>query len=637
MKKILTKLALAFTCLALNSTLSVAQSIGSYDTTITFLSSPRAVSMYVPTTYTPTTAYNLMICLHGLGDTCRDYRNALTGSLGWNTAMPNTIFICPEAATRNSDYFFPAGNEAIIQACIDFTKNTYNIDTNEIVLQGFSLGGRAALRYALNNPNKFKGLLLNTPAIQGVKQAINGTDYPFTYTNAPQIPTYITFGETDVIYTGAIDTTYLQLVRNNGVVRYKKFPSLGHTIPPYTGMNDFLSFFNTPSHPGLDVDVVTAMSTPRSCATSITPSCIIRNTGTTTITAANLSYNAGAGASSYTWSGSLAPFEHAVVALPAITTTSGNITLSVTATTLNGSIADTVTSNNSALRPVVIQPTALTLPYTEGFDGTTYPPANWVAMPAGDVHAQWDRDSDVKRTGAASIYAFNTILIFDNSSRTDEIASPVFNLSGSSNPYLSFDVSYNYHKYTPPYLTVDSSFADTLSIMASTDCGATYTTIYKKGGAELASFAQPILNPLSIPACFTDPADSNWRTENISLSSFTTATSTLFKFSYKSALGGCINIDNMRVGEGPVKVQNTISAKATIYPNPASNHLFISTPSPLTSITITDMSGRMVSSEEQLNKTNHTLDVSTLSSGLYLLHCTLQDGSSLTEKISVTH
>ncbi|HWF44475.1 MAG TPA: hypothetical protein VG537_07530, partial [Candidatus Kapabacteria bacterium] len=41
---------------------------GSFDTTIVFMDTTRLLACYVPTTYTDTNEYRLMICLHGLGD-----------------------------------------------------------------------------------------------------------------------------------------------------------------------------------------------------------------------------------------------------------------------------------------------------------------------------------------------------------------------------------------------------------------------------------------------------------------------------------------------------------------------------------------------------------------------------------------
>jgi len=160
---------------------------GSFDTTISFLGSTRKLSCFVPTNYTAANKYRLLVCLHGLGDNSANYRNSLISGLGWSTSFPNTIFICPEAATTTSDFYSPAGGEAIVQKCIDLGMANYHIDSSDVILQGFSLGGRAALRYGLDNYKKFKGLLLNTPAIQGVKNALN--DQPLANCIPPAIET----------------------------------------------------------------------------------------------------------------------------------------------------------------------------------------------------------------------------------------------------------------------------------------------------------------------------------------------------------------------------------------------------------------------------------------------------------------
>ncbi len=359
-------------CLYLSGT-AHAQHTGSYDTTVTFTGSPRAVSMYVPPTYNPSVAYRLMVCLHGLGDTCTNYRNALTGSAAWPTNIPNTIFVFPEAANRNADYFYPSGGEAIILTSIDMARSIYNIDTNDIVLQGFSLGGRAALRYGLDHYEKFKGLLLNTPAIQGVKEAINDGVYTFNYANASHIPIYITHGADDVIYTGPIDSTYEQLILQNGVVRYYDFPGLAHTIPPIASIINFLSFFSNPASTGYDLDMVKASIPQRSCTPALPATCLVRNTGTSTIHTINLQYTVAGSPLTYIWTGSLAPFQHAVIALPTITAPTGSQVLSVSVVSLETGISDTVTANNSCSAPFQVEATGTPFPVFRPTGSSTNP------------------------------------------------------------------------------------------------------------------------------------------------------------------------------------------------------------------------------------------------------------------------
>jgi pimeloyl-ACP methyl ester carboxylesterase len=630
------QLATVLLLLCLNvSNKTVAQSTGSYDTTITFMGSPRAVSMHVPTTYSASTAYKLMICLHGLGDTCYNYRTSLVASLAWGVNMPNTIFVCPEAANRNGDFYYPAGGDAIIQASIDFARATYNIDTTDIVLQGFSLGGRAALRYGLDNYNRFKGLLLNTPAVQGVKEAINGGAYNFTYANASNIPIYITHGADDILYTAPIDSAYEQLVLNDGIVRYFDFPGVGHSIPPIAGIINFVSFFDTPAHAGFDLDVVSTTIAQRSCVPTLPATCLVRNTGESTIHTISLDYTVAGSTLSHTWTGTLAPFQHAVISLPTISSPIGNQTLNVKVASLETSVTDTVLFNNEQTVPFQIVGSGMPLPLNEGFEGT-FPPANWVQYKAGDVYSAWDIDNTVKKTGTGSMASFNTILIFDNAGRKDEMASPLLDLTSVPSPHMTFDVAYNYNHYTPPVTTIDTVFADTLLVQISTDCGDTYATVYKKGGAELATFSSPILNPLSIAASFISPAASNWRTEDINLAAYATNDKVIAKITYISALGGSINIDNVSFNNGGLAVEAISREDIRVFPNPASNYVNISGGgAQIDEVTIQDITGKMVWTNGRVKSHNITVDLEGLANGVYTARV-VSNGGVTVSKIVVS-
>jgi predicted esterase len=234
---------LAFVAVMLAGPVLNAQTTGSFNETITFMSASRTLSCYVPPSYNPAVPMKLMIGLHGLGDNSSNYRNALVNSLGFAAAVPNTILVCPDGGSDpNSDFYVPAGDEEIIQASIDFARAGYNIDTTNIILQGFSLGGRSALVYGLGHTDQFKGLLLNTPAIQGVKEAITqfASGGLYDYAQAPQIPIYITHGNTDEVYTAPIDSTYEQLARNDGKQKLVRFNG-GHTgFSQHPGFYSFL-------------------------------------------------------------------------------------------------------------------------------------------------------------------------------------------------------------------------------------------------------------------------------------------------------------------------------------------------------------------------------------------------------------
>ncbi len=616
----------AFLTLLISLTLTTAFATkkGSFDATITFNGASRGLAVYVPNNYDSTLKYRLMICLHGLGDNIDNYRNSLI-SLGWPTNIPNTIFVCPEAYNTSQDFYTPAGDDSVIQASINYAVSNYNIDQTDIILQGFSIGGRAALRYGLDHYAQFKGLFLNTPAVQGVKEALNGhpLSFSFNYANASKIPIYITHGETDIAYEGPVDTAFRQLVLNNGKAWYFEFPGLGHDIPPINKIINFIPFFNNPTTQGHNLDIQGIIVTPRSCNASVPAQVLVRSTGQETINSVTLQYSVNNTPQTYTWTGTLTPFQHALISLPTLNASSGNQNLNVSIKNLNGTIADSdsVFSSNRKSASFQYVNKGTMLPLLQTFNGPTVPPANWLEVPQGEYWTPWFIDSTVHEVGGyAAMGAFNSIFIFDNTQRREGIMTPVMDLTSTSNPGLKFDVSYNYIHYTAAVLGIDSTFADTLEVLISSDCGDTWHSLYKKGGSQLATFHDPILNPTTIATCIIVPKDTNWRIEEINLAPYAGATEAVIKFNYISDLGGSIYIDNLALSTY-LGIKETASQPAfQIYPNPASDKVNIMTgDETIARINVMDASGKTVLNLPEEMGAGGTISVNTsaLPKGLY--------------------
>lgn len=610
---------------------SAAVKTGSFNVSVPFQGGVRTLSVYVPTAYDSTQPYRLMIALHGLGDNSANYRNALVSSLGWSTHFPRTIFVCPEALTTSDDFFDGQGGEAIIDSSMRYAMSTYHIDTGNVILQGFSLGGRAALKYGLEHPSIFKGLLLNTPAIQGVKNALNMQPaYMYAYENASRVPIYVTHGQNDVFYTGPIDSMIRRLVLNDPRLTYRDVPNLGHSIPSWAAMSDVLQFFDNPARTAKDVAIYGIDQPVRSCAPQVAPKLLIQNAGSTAISTMTFDITMNGTKTSYTWNRGIQPFHHAFVDLPLLDAVSGTNTLTVTAATIDG-ITDTVTFNSSAADTFVVQKQALPLPLTEGFEGAD--PGFWTEQSAGDLVGAWSVDNTVGRNSSSSIFNFNTIFAFDNLGRSDALQSPVVDLTTAHDPVLGFDLAYNYHRYTPPYTTSDVDLADTLRISISTDCGATWTRLFDKAGPELATFAEPIINPLSIDADFVSPTDSDWRHITIDLANFASAQNATVKFEYVSALGGFISLDNISIA-GAAAVAGAASPVAlTIYPNPASDRVIVHN-TMRTQVQLVGVSGQEYYSGESSG--DLSIDTHALPNGIYILHLTTA-ANERTEKIVVRH
>ncbi len=630
MKKYFLFLMPAFVCLWTQHV--NAQKTGNFEETVLFNSENRTLACYVPQDYDSTAQYQLIIALHGLGDNAANYRNALINSLKWQDIFLNTIIVCPDGGSdQNKDFYTPDGDEAIIQKAIDFASNNYTIDPAKIVLQGFSMGGRAALKFGLENTAKFKGLILNTPAVQGIADANNNPalNFGFDYSKASEIPIFLCFGGEDLIYVDVLDLLINKLIENNAILYHEKVVSLAHQIAGSNTMNKAQSFIDEPASAGTDLDVHRIIMENYACSASLTPSILFRNTGKNILQTIEFTYGTGGNATTYTWNGALDPFEHALIQLPAVTTGSGLQTLSVTSSNVNNGETEITTLNNTAELQVFVAETALTLPYAESFEGNIDAWTNAKTYHFGE----WYVDSEVASDGSNSISNFNSIFIFYNTGYEEHIRSPKLDLSSSDAPSMSFDVAYNFTKYTPPYFTADVLFADTLIVSVSTDCGQTFTELFKKGGKELATVKEPILNPLNVQSGFFNPKSDEWRREAINLSAYKASNEAIIQFTYKSALGGNIYIDNVKFDRALGTESKAAQSNVSIFPNPANSNVFIEFGSEQ-SIQIYDALGKLVytgTAKKQLE-----LNVQNWVSGVY--HVRLQnDGAGTSHKFIVAH
>ncbi|MCF8373950.1 MAG: T9SS type A sorting domain-containing protein [Bacteroidales bacterium] len=593
-----------------------AQQTGNFATSITFMGASRTLACHVPTSYDSTYNYQLMVCLHGMGDNAINFRNALINSLGWPTVFPNTIFVCPDGGSdQNKDFYTPAGDEYIIDECISFAKQNYSIDTTRIILEGFSLGGRSAFKFGLDYYEKFLGLLLNTPAIQGLADAINDPilGMIYNYGNASKIPIYTTIGSEDVLYVYSFKKVNELLMKNDGIIKYVPVPGLGHSIPNSNYTSPSMAFFDDPTTGQHDLHIFEIDMDDRSCEVDINPGCFIRNIGSDTITSAEIEYDIDGISGTYNWSGNIGPYQHALVSLPQISVSAGIKTLELNVGLLNSNMTDSFANNNSISKEIEIATEGNEYPLFEGWEGNA---DSWIFPETGSVFA-WYTDDEVMKDGLYSIATFNTIFLFYTDGYSESFLSPVMDLTSVPAPKLSFDLAFNYHKYTPPYFTMTVFFADTLEVSVSTDCGQTFETVYYKGGADLATAAEPILNPLSIAACFFTPDSTEWRKEVIDLSAFSTNAEAIVKFTYISNMGGSIYIDNINFTANPISIVENDPQGFEMYPNPAQNILNIEIDKPgKTQIKLYDVSGREVLSTESYGQSSQ-INISGLGNGFY--------------------
>lgn len=602
-----------------------AQQTGSFNSSVTFNGAARTLANFVPLTYNAAQPHKLVIGLHGMGDNAAAYRNVLVNSLAFGTAFPNTILICPDGGNdQGRDFYQPAGDELIIEEAINFARSNYNIDTNEIILQGFSLGGRSALKYGLENAAKFKALLLNTPAIQGVKEAANEGAFTYNFTAANELPVYVTIGDNDPLYNEPVNRIIAQLAAHNGRVAYKIFTG-AHMVPGFQNY-PYSAFFNQPFSNGLDAGIYKLTVPERSCNSTIAASVLLQNTGNAGIDSVQLVYGIGNDLDTVNWQGNLAQQQSVMIPLPAYN--AGNLStdhydFQVSVTGINQHVADTFTDFNTTQQMVHVMPETLSIPFYERFSNEASL-SKWAFKNSGDFILPFEYYEE-----DAALFSLNSIFIFDNSGTREEAISPKLDLRNQGNVYLHFNVDYNYVQYTANVLA-DTVFADTLEVLISTDCGATYSSLFKKAGADLSGHSEPLMNPLSLDAIAVAKDESKYRSFTVDVSQFAGQENVSFKFSYISALGGYIYLDDVSVTNSPVSTKDVAIAQPAavqIFPNPADRSLQVTLNNGklIDAVTAYNITGQEVLNIPGSGSGAQQINVAHLPAGVYWLQ--LRSGS----------
>jgi PKD repeat protein len=266
------------------------------------------------------------------------------------------------------------------------------------------------------------------------------------------------------------------------------------------------------------------------CGLSFTPQVTLKNLGNANLTSCTVTYNLDGGANqTYNWTGSLTPNSTANITLNAFTSTSGNHIFNVSTSSPNGSSdgnpGNDALSSNFTLAVV----TGATLPFSEGFTATTFPPTNWALTNGGNA-VTWARAT----VGTAPTAGNSAMMDNFTSSTTiagdvDDLKTPALNLAGYTSASLTFDVA---------YARYNATYSDTLNVVVSTDCGQTWTTAYTKGGTTLATQADQT-------SAFNAP--TTWRNETVDLSQFVGNNAVYVAFRNKSGWGQKLYLDNVNI------------------------------------------------------------------------------------------
>ncbi|MDI1356230.1 MAG: T9SS type A sorting domain-containing protein [bacterium] len=366
------------------------------------------------------------------------------------------------------------------------------------------------------------------------------------------------------------------------------------------------------------------------CTSTAAPLITVSNSGASSISNMTIaSYVDGIAGGTTTWAGNLASGASTTILLNSITSPAGAgaHTFSYNITAMNG--VDFNMANNGNKVSFVVGTGASGNTIAEGFTSTVFPPAAWTSVNVnGGI--TWSRSTVAGgyfqtpyQSGKYDFYS-NTVI-----GDVDELYLPPTDLRGGNSVIMTFDYAYAQR---------DLSSNDRLEVLVSSDCGATWTSVFDKAGAALKT-APPAGGLVYVP----DPTDfAQWQTAMLSLPGFNQA-SVLCKFRVTNDNGNNLYIDNVNlVQSSPSGITGhpTSGISAEIYPNPSNGVATIElngVVSGSTKITILNALGqRVYSSERTLTEGDNILplDLQTFPSGLY--HITLENkGLTCTKKLTL--
>ncbi len=255
---------------------------------------------------------------------------------------------------------------------------------------------------------------------------------------------------------------------------------------------------------------------------------------------------------------------------------------------------------------------ATTIDFVEDFEVNGFPPNGWFIINP-DGAATWEQRSGILGSGGSlSVTAFMNNYTYNAQGQEDIFQTEIFDLTFATSATLTFDLAKAQYS---------AGFSDGLRVDISTDCGLTFTSVYFKEGLDLSTVGGYVTSNWS------PNTPGNWRMEEIDLSNYL-GEYVQFRFVNINGYGNSTYIDNINI-EGVLNTESFQAGEFVMYPNPASNEVFIqfyNNTSANADIKINNALGQLIyNSNTPLNAENRaTVNTSGLASGMYFV--TIKNG-----------
>ncbi|MCE7038823.1 M43 family zinc metalloprotease [Dyadobacter sp. CY312] len=353
----------------------------------------------------------------------------------------------------------------------------------------------------------------------------------------------------------------------------------------------------------------------RLCEPQFTPQVTVENRGSEVLTSLTIQTRIDDGQPvTYRWIGSLSTYQQATINLPAMQTEEGRHTIVINTVNPNGG-ADEDDSNDELSKEFMYF-LPVSAPVNDGFEGE-FLPRGWDVVNEDDG-ITWQRTQSASATGAfsATIGNFDYLVV----GQKDYLRSPTINIANTDSAFVSFQVAAASYANS----SAQAAVWDTLQVLISTDCGKTYTSLYKKWGSSL------VTRTGSTRTTFV-PGTGEWRKEEINIGNFISSGEVLVAFQNITGNGNNIYLDDINIRTVTVN-PNLKEAGFLVSPNPTDKDVsvqFYPHPEKLTGIYIYNVSGKLVAERVIRNGAVpgniYDFDLKYCSPGLYVVKAVFSD------------
>lgn len=295
------------------------------------------------------------------------------------------------------------------------------------------------------------------------------------------------------------------------------------------------------------------------CSGTITPKLLIRNIASQPLNSVRLNVSIDGGpVTSSTISLSLPSLASATISGNAISIAPGHHTITMFTSLPNG-VADEHPANDTV--GTIFSATGTSpAPLTEGFENGAFPPAGWGIGNSSDlVEYNPVRVANAAHSGTAS-------LKFDNHN---------YQLFGKlalfSSPKINIPLNADSVKVTfwRAAAQATSNVADTLQILYSVDCGQTFVSAYKKGGAALRTTE-------TLTTSDYVPAANEWVADTVDLTAYIAGKydNIIVQFRNINGFGNNVYLDDINIKT--VTLSPVLKTKGYLLaPNPTTGNLVL--------------------------------------------------------------